>query len=68
MSDPIKDRDRYSKLIRVLQDALEKSAEILGENVRAGAERRVTIKHPYEVYEYLCDLLDETVEARSRLD
>ena len=68
MSDPIKDRDRYGKLIRVLQDALEKSAEIMGENVRTEGNRGVTIEHPYEVYEYLCDLLDETVEARSRLD
>ena len=40
VADPIEERDTYSNLIHVLEDALEKAAEVLGPDVRASAERR----------------------------
>ncbi|MGO9603870.1 MAG: hypothetical protein ACLQAT_10810 [Candidatus Binataceae bacterium] len=69
MANLTEERDRYNGLIRVLQEALQEAAEVLGPNVRSSSkERRFIIEHPYQIYEYLCDLLDEALEARSRLE
>jgi hypothetical protein len=63
-----KERELYNRLIQVLEDALEKAAGVLGQDTRdSSRKRRVTIHHASEIYEYLCDLLDETLEARSKL-
>ena len=62
------ERDRYNRLIEVLEDALGKAAAVLGADTRVSARKsRTTIHHASEIYEYLCDLLDETLEARSKL-
>jgi len=68
MADSIAERQSFDKLIRVLEDAIEGAAKVLGPDVGSSSKRRqVTIDHAYQIYEYLCDLLDEAREARLRL-
>jgi len=68
---PNKDEERqsYNSLIGVLEEAVEKAAKALGPEARMSyRESRITIHNASEIYEYLCDLLDEALAARSRLD
>jgi hypothetical protein len=68
MATPIEERESFDKLIRVLEDALEAAAKVLGPNARPSARSRYhPIEHPYEIYQILCDLLDDAREGRSRL-
>jgi hypothetical protein len=65
----MEERESFDKLIRALEDATEEAAKILGSNARSSfTTRHATINHAYEIYEYLCDLLDEARDARLRLD
>lgn len=58
--------EAFDKLIRVLEDALEKAAKILGPNARPGSRSRYdNLKHASQVYEHLSDLLDATRAGRS---
>jgi hypothetical protein len=53
----------------VLEEAVEKAAKALGPETRMSCrESRITIHNASQIYEYLCDLLDEALAARSRLD
>jgi hypothetical protein len=59
--------ESFSKLIRVLEDALERAAEILGPNERPSSRSRHTIESAAQVYENLSDLLDATLAGRIRI-
>jgi hypothetical protein len=59
--------EQFVKLIRVLEDALERAAAILGPEARPASHRRDHIKRSAQVYEELSDLLDATREGRARL-
>jgi hypothetical protein len=64
----MEERESFDKLIRVLEDATEEAARILGSDARSSFRTRHTkIKSAPEIYEYLCDLLDEAREARLML-
>lgn len=52
--------DQFIKLIRVLEDALEKTAAILDLDARPAARSHEHIQHPYQFFEELSDLLDAT--------
>ena len=59
----------FDKLIRVLEDALERAAEILGPNIKPPSvrSRHGTLEHAFEIYEDLSDLLDASRAGRSKL-
>ena len=59
--------EQFVKLIRVLEDSLERAAAILGPEARPALRSRDHIKRPAQVYEELSDLLDATREGRARL-
>jgi hypothetical protein len=59
--------EQFVKLIRVLEDALERAAAILGPEARPASQSRDHIKRPAQVYEELSDLLDATREGRAQL-
>jgi len=60
--------ESFGKLIRVLEDAIEKAAEILGSSAMPGSiSRHPNLEHASQVYGDLSDLLDATRAARSRL-
>jgi hypothetical protein len=59
--------ESFSKLIRVLEDALERAAEILSPNETPPSRSRHTIEDTAQVYENLSDLLDLTRAGRMRL-
>jgi hypothetical protein len=68
MPNPIEQRESFDKLIRVLEDALEAAARVLGPDATPSAKSRYyAIEHPYQIYQNLCDLLDDAREGRSRL-
>ncbi len=68
MADLIEEKESFGKLIRVLEDALEAAAKILGPNARPGIRSHyMTLKHASQVYENLSELLDAAREGRSRL-
>ena len=68
MANPIEERESFDKLIRVLEDALEAAATVLGPDARPSARSRYhVIEHPYEIYQYLGDLLDDARAALLRL-
>jgi hypothetical protein len=68
MANPIEERESFDKLIRVLEDALEAAAKILGPSARPSTKSRYyVIENPYQIYQNLCDLLDDAREGRSRL-
>jgi hypothetical protein len=58
--------DAFSKLT-VLEDALERAAEILGPNAKFPKSNSHTIEHAFEIYGELSDLLDATRAGRMRL-
>jgi hypothetical protein len=71
MANPNEERDReaFDKLIILLEDTCEQVATILGDDARSSAANsRRTIDRPYQVYEVLCDLVDETRVGRSRMN
>lgn len=59
----------FDKLIRVLEDALERAAEILGANIKPPStrSRHGTLEHAFQIYEDLSDLLDASRAGRLRL-
>ena len=68
MPNTDEERERYNQLIGVLENAVEKAANALGPNSGDSMrESRITIRSAHDIYEYLCDLLDEALAARSRL-
>jgi hypothetical protein len=68
LTTPIEDRESFDNLIRVLEDALEAAAKVLGPDARPSARSRYhIIEHPNEIYQNLCDLLDDARAGRSRL-
>jgi len=68
MSDLIEEKESFDKLIRVLEDALEAGAKILGDDARPGLRsHHRAIEHASQVYEDLSDLLDAAREGRSRM-
>ena len=68
MADLIEEKESFDKLIRVLEDALEAAAKILGSNARPGIRSHYrTLEHASQVYESLSELLDAAREGRSRL-
>jgi hypothetical protein len=68
MADLIEKKESFDKLIRVLEDAVEAAAKILGPNARPALRSRYrALEHPSQVYENLSDLLDAAREGRSRL-
>jgi hypothetical protein len=68
MTDPIKERESFDKLIRVLEDAIEAAAKILGPDARPPLiSRHRAIQYPNQVYEDLSDLLDATRAGRLKL-
>ena len=68
MADLIEDKESFDKVIRVLEDAVEAAAKILGPNARPGLRSHYrTLAHPSQVYEALSDLLDAARAGRSRL-
>jgi len=68
MTEIDKKRDSYNKLIEVLEDALGKAAAALGPEARdSSSQNRIAIHEPGEIYQYLGELLDETLKARSKL-
>ena len=68
MADLIEEKESFDKLIRVLEDAVEAAAKILGPNARPALRSRYrALEHSAQVYENLSDLLDAAREGRSRL-
>jgi len=68
MADIIEEKESFDKLIRVLEDAVEAAAKILGPNARPALRSRYrTLEHAAEVYEDLSDLLDAARAGRLRL-
>jgi len=62
------ERERYNRLIEVLENSVEKAANVLGPHSGDSLrESRIKIRSAHDIYEYLCDLLDEALAARSRL-
>jgi hypothetical protein len=59
--------EQFVKLIRVIEDALERAAAILGPEARPAPRNRDHIKRPAQIYEELSDLLDASREGRARL-
>jgi hypothetical protein len=59
--------EQFVKLIRVLEDALERAAAILSPEASPASRSREHIKRPAQVYEELSNLLDATGEGRARL-
>jgi hypothetical protein len=59
--------EQFVKLIRVIEDALERAAAILGPEARPASHGRDHIHRPVQVYEELSNLLDATREGRARL-
>jgi len=59
----------FDKLIRVLEDALERAAEILGPNIRPPSmrSRHAALEDAFQIYEDLSDLLDASRAARLKL-
>ena len=65
----IEERESFVKLIRVLEDALEQTAKVLGPEARSSLTRRhATVDHAYQIYENLSDLLDEARAGLLRLE
>jgi hypothetical protein len=65
----IEERESFVKLIRVLEDAIEEAAKVLGSEARPSSRRRhQTVDHAYQIYENLCDLLDESRAGLLRLE
>ena len=65
----IEERESFVKLIRVLEDAIEEAAKVLGPEARSSSIRRHgTVDHPYQIYENLCDLLDGARAGLLRLE
>ena len=58
--------EALAKLTRVLEDALERAAEILGPEAKFATRNSHTIEHAVQVYEDLSDLLDATRAGRMR--
>jgi len=68
MTYPIQEKESFDKLIRVLEDALETAAKILGPNATLSYTRRHNaIDHAHQIYEDLSALLDEARVGRSKL-
>ena len=68
MANLIEEKESFDKLIRVLEDAVEAAAKILGQNARPALRSRYrALKHASQVYEDLSDLLDAAREGRLRL-
>jgi hypothetical protein len=68
MADLIEEKELFDKLIRVLEDALEAAARILGPDARPALRSHYrTLEHPSEIYENLSDLLDAARVGRARL-
>jgi hypothetical protein len=66
--DLSQEKESFDKVIRVLEDALEAAAKILGPNARPGL--RVHHRTPVsasQVYEDLSDLLDASRAGRLQL-
>jgi len=66
MANSTKELESFDKLIRVLEDAIEKAAQILGGEERPASISRHRIEYAYQVYENLSDLLDATRDGRAR--
>ena len=65
----IEERESFVKLIRVLEDAIEEAAKVLGSEARSSSRRRhQTVDHAYRIYENLSDLLDESRAGLLRLE
>jgi hypothetical protein len=68
MADEIEEKESFDKVIRVLEDAVEAAAKVLGPNARPGFRSHYRqLEHPAQVYEALSDLLDAAREGRVRL-
>jgi hypothetical protein len=68
MADSIEEKESFDKLIRVLEDAVEAAAKVLGPNARPSVRSRFrALEHASQVYEDLSDLLDAARAGRSRL-
>jgi hypothetical protein len=68
MADFMEEKESFDKLIRVLEDALEGAAKILGPNARPALRSRYrALEHATQVYEDHSDLLDAARAGRSRL-
>jgi hypothetical protein len=63
----IKFEQQFVQLIRVLEDALEQAAAILGPEGRPARQSHEQIEQPAQVYQELSDLLDATRKGRLRL-
>jgi hypothetical protein len=68
MADLIEEKESFDKVIRVLEDAVEAAAKILGSNARPGLRSHYgTLEHASQVYEALSNLLDAARAGRSGL-
>ena len=68
MAYPVEEKELFDKLIRVLEDALEAAAKVLGPNTGSSQLRRHDpVDHAYQIYESLSSLLDEARLGRSNL-
>jgi hypothetical protein len=68
MVNLIEEKEAFDKLIRVLEDAIEAAAKILGPNARPALRSHYRIlENASQVYEDLSDLLDAARAGRSRL-
>jgi len=68
MMELIEEKESFDKLIRVLEDAVEAAAKILGPNARPALRSHYTaLEHASQVYENLSDLLDAARAGRLRL-
>ncbi|HVN27088.1 MAG TPA: hypothetical protein VMT64_01305 [Candidatus Binataceae bacterium] len=67
MAASMTELESFDKLVRILEDALEGAAAILGPDAKAPSLSRHHIEHAYQVYEDLSDLLDATRVGRSKL-
>jgi hypothetical protein len=68
MAYPVEEKELFDKLIRVLEDALEAAAKVLGPNTGSSYLRRHDrVDHAYQIYDYLSSLLDEARVGRSNL-
>ena len=68
MADFAEEKESFDKIIRVLEDAVEAAAKVLGPNARPGLRSSFrTLEDASQVYEALSDLLDAARAGRLRL-
>jgi hypothetical protein len=68
MANLTEEKESFDKVIRVLENAVEAAAKVLGPNARPGLRTSFrTLENASQVYEALSDLLDVARAGRVRL-